>query len=695
MRKSTFFPRMGIITISSLSYRMPTFHMTSFTSYGVCSSYKELLPLIPTILNKLYQIYNATYSPPLRHVIIELCLTIPSRLSTLLPHLPLLIKQIIPALNSNTGTLINLSMRTLEFWCDNLHPDYLHPLFATQDNDGVGYCTLMMALTQHLQPAPYPYGLLCMRLLGKLGGVNRLFLREMVVYVDSKGQGEGMETRRASERGNLCMHCEWQRESSSNDAHYDKSFLLPFPLDRAVDVLRSVSAAPTIHVKDNGNSESVSQGSSPLSSTRIDFSDLLAIDSRTLDLNIYSVQTVEEIKNSQAKSAFAVLRAALASVLDIGEDGRNEKISVCSRKGETNDESLNVPTGSEDGGNDPISRQSKIFTHDFKLICDGLFMASVLECIEDEALVLLKGLGSHIFYFLVSHRANITRIDRDGCPIDPYHEQLKGQSKKYEKYNSQNHINEKLQPLKPFGTFRLSGPLEESDIDPLSFNKALADAFAGATVTKTRTTASVVMHHLIELFLRVKSHVEIASDGNRDAQSTVDLHTGDPPIEQVDSPSKLIDASVFEPSTWGDVFFENLLSTLCQACFSQPWNLRSGIMAGMFDLITRMGLSWSAQYEVEILHTAMFIVKDTPDGIAHASEDAARFFLQVSWFFFGGPSSWKESNAIIVDVLCPMMGDNQRIDNSLAVEDTEPVSVKEASITLILSEIASAKPLVR
>jgi hypothetical protein len=103
MRKSTFFPRMGIITISSLSYRMPTFHMTSFTSYGVCSSYKELLPLIPTILNKLYQIYNATYSPPLRHVIIELCLTIPSRLSTLLPHLPLLIKQIIPCIELKYG----------------------------------------------------------------------------------------------------------------------------------------------------------------------------------------------------------------------------------------------------------------------------------------------------------------------------------------------------------------------------------------------------------------------------------------------------------------------------------------------------------------------------------------------------------------------------------------------------------------
>jgi transformation/transcription domain-associated protein len=71
-------------------------------------SYKELLPLLPTILNGLYRIFVATDDTNLRHVIIELCLTVPARLSSLLPHMSLLLRMIIHGLNSNTGDLVNL-----------------------------------------------------------------------------------------------------------------------------------------------------------------------------------------------------------------------------------------------------------------------------------------------------------------------------------------------------------------------------------------------------------------------------------------------------------------------------------------------------------------------------------------------------------------------------------------------------------
>lgn len=668
---------------------MYCFLLFTFVIHLFYSSYKELLPLIPTILNKFHQIYNSTHSPTLRHVIIELCLTIPSRLSALLPHLPLLVKVIIPALNSKTGSLINLALRTLEFWCDNLHPDYLHPIFATQDNDGVGHCTLMMALTQHLQPAPYPYGLLCVRLLGKLGGTNRLFLREgEVVHVNPNGRGEETVIRKATECGALSMYCEWQNERFSNDAsHSDKSFLLPFPLRRAVDVLRYVSAAPSINVRDNDITEYTSQRLSATPITHLNFSQLNTIDTRALDLNLYSVQAMEAIKYNQSKSAFAVIRAALASVLEIDEDGNNGKLKLCTknRTVETNDILLDVASNSEHCGYDSIPRQRTKFTQDFKLICDGLFVASVHDGLENEAMLLLKGLGTHIFYFLLSHRANITRIDRDGCLIDTYHE----------KYNLQNHISEKLQPLKPFGTFRLSGPLEETGIDPFSFNKALADAFAGTTVQNTRGTATIVMRHLIQLFHRIKSRAEVSREGDEDTDKDAEMHTDDSTIEENCLASIFVDGTS-ESSAWGDILFESLLSTLCQSCFNQPWNHRTGIIAGLFDLITKMGLSWAERFEVEILHTAIFIVKDTPDGIAHASQESVRFFLQVSWFFFGGPLAWKESNGIIYDVLNPPLDDiNEQLENPSEARDTGQISVKEASLTLILSEIASAKPLVR
>ena len=71
-------------------------------------SYKELLPLLPTILNGLNRILRETDDIGMRHVIIELCLTVPARLSSLLPHMSLLLRMIVDALNSNVGELVNL-----------------------------------------------------------------------------------------------------------------------------------------------------------------------------------------------------------------------------------------------------------------------------------------------------------------------------------------------------------------------------------------------------------------------------------------------------------------------------------------------------------------------------------------------------------------------------------------------------------
>jgi hypothetical protein len=583
------------------------------------------------------------------------------------------------------GILTNLALRTLEFWVDNLHPDYLYPIFATQDDDGTGLCELMVALTRHLQPAPYQYGMLCMRLVGKMGGINRLFLREMAGYANPR-LTEGNMSRIVCGREYLSMYCEWQGEAGDGPSS-DMSFLLPFPLGRAVDVLRCVAAAPCITVASHGDHSNNSQ---PSQVSCHNFYELLSVDPRTFDLKNYSIEVMEEAKASQSKSAFTVLRAALASLLDIDDEGGNRQISICNknRVAPTKHDAIVLPSDEDEGPDVVISQQGKNYNHDFKLICDGLYAASNHDDLKDEALLMLKGLGSHIFYLLLSHRANITRIDRDGCPIDPYHGDGSSGSLDNEKHNSQNHVAEKIQ-FNSFGCFRFSGPLDCCDIDPFVFNEALADAFTDSGVNKSHLTAMVVMHHVVELFHHVKAN----------AEATPDEDKGEPiddEIMDVCSPTVTGNVQPSQDATeWGDILFENLLSKLCSLCFSQPWNHRTGVMSGLFDLVVMMGLTWSQQYQVEILHAAMFIIKDTPDGIAHASKASVRFFLQVSWFFFGGPSSWKESGTIIYDVLCPT---TTNIKSTLNVYDetlTAPMSVKEASLTLILSEIASTKPLVR
>lgn len=70
-------------------------------------SYRELLPLLPSVLNGLYRV-SLSGDIVLRNTAVELCLTIPARLSSLLPHLNLLARVIIPALDSDLGDLVNL-----------------------------------------------------------------------------------------------------------------------------------------------------------------------------------------------------------------------------------------------------------------------------------------------------------------------------------------------------------------------------------------------------------------------------------------------------------------------------------------------------------------------------------------------------------------------------------------------------------
>lgn len=70
-------------------------------------SYKEIVPLLATLLNGLYRIFCHSHDILVKKIIIEICITLPARLSSLLPHLSLLLRIIIPALKSGEGELIN------------------------------------------------------------------------------------------------------------------------------------------------------------------------------------------------------------------------------------------------------------------------------------------------------------------------------------------------------------------------------------------------------------------------------------------------------------------------------------------------------------------------------------------------------------------------------------------------------------
>ena len=133
--------------------------------------YKEILPLLEMILEVLNNLLLAARKSQERHLYVELCLTVPARLSNLLPHLSFLMRPLVVALRADSD-LVGQGLRTLELCVDNLTADYLDPIMAPVIDD------LMSALWDHLRPTPYSHfhAHSTMRILGKLGGRNRKFL---------------------------------------------------------------------------------------------------------------------------------------------------------------------------------------------------------------------------------------------------------------------------------------------------------------------------------------------------------------------------------------------------------------------------------------------------------------------------------------------------------------------------------------
>jgi transformation/transcription domain-associated protein len=148
--------------------------------------YKQILPLLEMLLDVLNNLLLAARKPAERDLYVELCLTVPARLSNLLPHLSFLMRPLVVALRAGTD-LVGQGLRTLELCVDNLTADYLDPIMAPVIDE------LMTALFDHLKPHPYSHfhSHTTLRILGKLGGRNRKFMADALPvtfqqYVDDR-----------------------------------------------------------------------------------------------------------------------------------------------------------------------------------------------------------------------------------------------------------------------------------------------------------------------------------------------------------------------------------------------------------------------------------------------------------------------------------------------------------------------------
>ncbi|KAJ3410576.1 hypothetical protein HDV05_003644 [Chytridiales sp. JEL 0842] len=137
--------------------------------------YQEVLPLLEVLLEGLNSLLATAHKQQMKELFVELCLTVPVRLSVLLPYLSFLMKPLVLALQAGPE-LVSQGLRTLELCIDNLTQDFLEPIM------GPVICDLMRALWKHLKPLPYKteHSHTTLRILGKLGGRNRRMLSDAI-----------------------------------------------------------------------------------------------------------------------------------------------------------------------------------------------------------------------------------------------------------------------------------------------------------------------------------------------------------------------------------------------------------------------------------------------------------------------------------------------------------------------------------
>lgn len=166
------------------------------------------------------------------------------------------------------------------------------------------FASLMQALSRHLRPAPYPYGHLTLRLLGKLGGNNRQFLREPLQL---------REPETLDSTFSLSFSCSWTLGSSPS------SLDLPMPLDRCVAVLKLIACPRGSHVPTERKPPLEDEASAQRVTLRwSDSARLWTEDIENVDMGEYTKDVTDKTRFGQAQACLTILNSATQILLADG-----------------------------------------------------------------------------------------------------------------------------------------------------------------------------------------------------------------------------------------------------------------------------------------------------------------------------------------------------------------------------------------
>jgi hypothetical protein len=242
------------------------------------------------------------------------------------------------------------------------------------------FASLMQALSRHLRPAPYPYGLLTLRLLGKLGGKNRQFLREPLLLCDPTDTWDPVRNLQIaySWSGSSMMNGQGDTQSIAGSLESVQGLTMPLPLDRALEMLKRVAFSHASHDKKASQSVEPELSKKDETISWADRSRLLSSQIENIDFSYYCNDVMESTKDRQVRASLTVVRTAMAVVLDGAS-------CVAEKKGDA------IVAGEDSSRVDVTNRLPEL-----KPIALALMYASMIDSLKDEAWPLLKSFATRV-----------------------------------------------------------------------------------------------------------------------------------------------------------------------------------------------------------------------------------------------------------------------------------------------------------
>ncbi|TMS35227.1 hypothetical protein L596_002675 [Steinernema carpocapsae] len=205
--------------------------------------YQSFLPLLPALLQQMCRIHSGQHRQSVRELFCELCLTVPVRLSSLLPYLPLLMDPLVYAFSGSTS-LVQQGLRTLELCVDNLQPEYLYYYMAPVRSP------LMQGIWRVIrQSLDVNCTTVALRITGKFGGLNRKMLLEAphldysLYNPDDQNPFVTMKFRRSSEAVDDISKDGEEDESRDSQDDIEPPHATKGPITTEVDLHESVASA--------------------------------------------------------------------------------------------------------------------------------------------------------------------------------------------------------------------------------------------------------------------------------------------------------------------------------------------------------------------------------------------------------------------------------------------------------------------